>query len=128
MNDDFLTIYVCSRYSGDCEVYSNFARQYCRAITLAGHLPIAPHIYFTRFLDDNKKEERALGLDFGIKLLAICDELWVFGGPSEGMSKEIKFWREHYDPECIRYLAEADFSGLQKLLTLYKKKGENGEN
>ena len=53
-------------------------------------MPIAPHIYFTKFLDDNKLEERQLGLEFSKDLLLFCDEMWVFGTyVSSGMMNEI---------------------------------------
>lgn len=36
------------------------------------------HIYFfTQFLDDNKQNERELGLFFGLALLTMCDEMWA---------------------------------------------------
>lgn len=54
-------------------------------------IPIAPHIYFTQFLDDDDPQERRLGLDMGLELLKLCSELWVFGNRlSEGMKGEIE--------------------------------------
>ena len=40
-------------------------------------------------LNDNSEEERELGLMFGLSLLAVCDEIWVFGEVSAGMQQEI---------------------------------------
>lgn len=67
---------------------------------------IAPHVYFTQFLDDTKPEERAAGMDMGLSLLAMCDELWVYGieNPSEGMRNEIEYAKQHQIP--IRDAAE----------------------
>ena len=45
---------------------------------------------FFKFLDDNKLEERQLGLEFSKDLLLFCDEMWVFGTyVSSGMMNEI---------------------------------------
>ena len=55
-----------------------------------GVLPIAPHIYFTQFLDDDVPSERELGINAGIELLKDCDDLWYFGDRiTPGMVKEI---------------------------------------
>lgn len=40
-------------------------------------------------MDDDDREQRELGLFFALVLLGKCDELWVFGKPSAGMSREI---------------------------------------
>lgn len=87
-------IYVCSPLRGDIEGNIIKAIDYCKQITHKGFLPIAPHIYLTRFLNDNNPDERNLGLRLGIELLNICDELWFFSKTnndiSEGMHKEIE--------------------------------------
>lgn len=31
------------------------------------------------FLDDNQAKERLGGMDMGLRLLDLCEELWVFG-------------------------------------------------
>ena len=78
-------VYICSPLRGDYDANIAAARTYCREAVEAGHLPVAPHIYLTQFLDDNKPEERSLGLALGRQLLEDCDELWVYGEPSEGI-------------------------------------------
>lgn len=69
----------------------NKARQACRLITDAGGIPISPALYFTTFLSDEDGEERKLGMDMGLEVLNICDELWIFTDNiiSEGMLDEI---------------------------------------
>lgn len=58
-------------------------------------MPLAPHIIFPQFLDDEKKSERKAGMDMGLQLLELCDELWVFGPRiSEGMKAEIELARK----------------------------------
>lgn len=92
-------IYICSPCRGDYEKNTQQAREYCREIMTRWPdvIPIAPHVYFTQFLDDTKPNERSLGLDAGIALLDMCDELWVYGldNPSEGMQAEIDYAREN---------------------------------
>jgi len=61
-----------------------------------GCIPIAPHVYLTQFLDDTIPAERDIGLKMGLELLGLCDEVWVYGEPSEGMRSEIQAaWLEN---------------------------------
>ena len=84
------TIYICSPLRGDIENNLVAARRYCRSVALNGHIPIAPHVYCTQFLDDTVPTERDTGMKIGLELLQFCDELWVFGDRiSDGMKCEI---------------------------------------
>ena len=85
-----MKIYICSPLRGDIEANIKKAQTYCREVILQGHLPICPHIYFTQFLDDNVESERNTGMVYGLKALEMCDEVWVYGEPSEGMKAEIE--------------------------------------
>ena len=84
-------IYVCSALRGDVEQNIENAKNYCRYIVKEyGAIPIAPHIYFTQFLNDEIEEDREFGLSAGLFLLSDCDELWYFGDyVSTGMVTEI---------------------------------------
>lgn len=98
-------MYICSPYAGDVEGNTAAARRYSRFAVEAGYIPIAPHLLFPQFLDDNKPKERELGLFFGNAILSKCAEMWVFGDRiSEGMEAEIKraTWKGHR----IRYFRE----------------------
>lgn len=98
-------VYICSPYAGDVERNTAAARRYSRFAVEAGYIPIAPHLLFPQFLDDNKPKERGLGLFFGNAILSKCAEMWVFGDwISEGMEAEIKraTWKGHR----IRYFSE----------------------
>jgi hypothetical protein len=85
-------IYVCSALRGDVEENIRKARCYCEYVVKEfGNIPVAPHIYFTQFLDDNIAEDREFGISAGLFLLSECDELWYFGDTiSRGMTDEIK--------------------------------------
>ena len=72
-------VYICSPLSGDVEGNQGKAARYCRFAVDAGYIPIAPHLYFPRFMDDDNPRERNLALFMDIVLLSKCAELWVFG-------------------------------------------------
>jgi len=82
-------VYICSACRGDYERNMTAARRYCRQALEACVIPIAPHLYFTQFLNDADPDDRALGMSAGLELLKLCSEVWVFGEPSEGMLAEI---------------------------------------
>lgn len=88
-------IYICSPCRGDYEKNISKALGYCRVVmkNYPDVIPIAPHVYFTQFLDDTKPNERSLGMEAGLALLDMCDEIWVYGlnNPSEGMQAEIDY-------------------------------------
>lgn len=95
-------VYICSPCRGEMEKNIIKAQGYCReaAELWPDVLPIAPHVYCTQFLDDTNPQDRAVGMDMGISLLSMCDELWVYGieNPSEGMKAEITYAEEHGIP------------------------------
>ena len=57
--------YICSPCRGDYEKNIIKAQEYCREAMNDGLLPLAPHVYFTQFVDDSNPEERKLGLRCG---------------------------------------------------------------
>ena len=84
-------VYICSPLRGDIQRNLRKAAGYCLFAVEQGGLPLAPHLMFTRFLDDGIPEERQMGMVLGLELLKHSDELWVFGEKiSEGMQVEIK--------------------------------------
>lgn len=87
--------YIISRYRGserEQKFNKNVARYFCKQLLDEGKIPVAPHIYYTQFLDDNFRDDRECGLKLGIMelrhsqsfLLVIID-----GIISEGMKREI---------------------------------------
>ena len=83
-------VYVASKLRGGIEGNIEKAKEYTRYALDKGVIPITPHLFYTTVLDDTKEEERKLGMDIGLELLEICNEIWVFGEVSEGMVREIK--------------------------------------
>jgi dienelactone hydrolase len=85
-------VYIASPFAGDTEINIRRARGYCRFAVQRGYIPIAPHLLFPQFMDDNDGEERELALFFGFVLLSKCKELWVIGSRvSAGMLREIRY-------------------------------------
>ena len=101
-------IYVCSRLAGDVENNIEKAKSYARFVAKeCGAIPIAPHLYFTQFLDGNLLEDRAFSTMAGLMLLSECDELWYFGDNiSSGMVREIIAAKEQNIP--VRYVSDAE--------------------
>ena len=98
-------VYICSPYSGDVDENVAAARRYSRYAVSTGYIPIAPHLLFPQFLDDNNVKERELGLFFGNALMSKCSEVWVFGKTiSAGMEAEIR--RAKWKNYKIRYFTE----------------------
>ena len=82
--------YIVSKYAGDTEENIKKARSFCRFAVKQGYMPVASHLIYPQFLDDNDPIERELGTTFGLMLLGSCKETWVFGTEhSPGMAAEI---------------------------------------
>ena len=94
-------IYVASKYAGDVDVNTNAAIGYCRYVIDQGFMPVASHLLYPQILDDDNPSERNLGLRFGLALLSVCDEVWVFGEVSSGVAKEIEVAKRLEKP--LRY-------------------------
>lgn len=85
-------IYVCSPLRGNVEKNIENAKMYCRFVYERGNTPIAPHLLFTQFMNDDSETERIDAMHMDMQILDRCEELWVFGldGISEGMAHEIE--------------------------------------
>ena len=110
-----MTIYVCSPYRAKTDEQFKRQLEYTKAIAkecvLAGHSVIVPHLYYTRFLDDEVQEERELGIASAIGLLDACDLMLINTryGISEGMMQEI---RHADDMAAIYNVDEMQISGI----------------
>ena len=61
------------------------AKKVCHIIIKNGNLPVAPHLYFPSFLQDDDESERNLGMKYSLHLLDQCDEIIVIiPGTEEG--------------------------------------------
>lgn len=98
-------VYICSPFAGDIENNVKAAQAYSRFAVDQGYIPIAPHLLFPQFLNDQNPKDRQLGLFFGNALMSKCSEVWVFGDRiSAGMEAEIK--RAKWKNYRLRYFTE----------------------
>lgn len=99
------TVFICSPYRPASteplekaeELRGNIrlARRACELAVTCGYMPLAPHCYFTGFLNDDDPEQRKDGLKLAKGWLDISDMVWVFGDHiSEGMAEEIAYASE----------------------------------
>lgn len=83
-------VYICSPYSGNVDFNITNARIYCKYAVDHKCIPIAPHLLFPQFLNDEEPTDRELAMFMNMVLLSKCEELWVFGNTiSQGMGQEI---------------------------------------
>lgn len=115
MENAITTIFVCSPYRATSKeaavaksqlaANTERAKMACRMLAKLGYLPLAPHLYFTQFLEDDDAGERAEGMVLGMEWLAEADELWTFGDEiTDGMSQEISAAKEMGKP--VRMMPE----------------------
>ncbi len=84
-------VYICSPFSGDTEGNIKRAQKFCRFALEKGNIPLAPHLMFPQFMDDNNEKERDLAIFMDIVLMGKCQEVWVLGDViSRGMRIEIE--------------------------------------
>lgn len=87
--------YVCSPLSAPsrAEMLANTAKACTYAVKAEEEFDdraVAPHAYLPYLLDDRIAEQRALALEFDMKLLTMCARVVVFGSAiSSGMQGEI---------------------------------------
>lgn len=82
--------YVCSPFAGETRTNTKKARAYCRKLYELGYTPIAPHLLFPQFLEDDIHTERKDGIDMAEELLRRCRVVVVCGKEiSDGMTNEI---------------------------------------
>ena len=98
-------VFICSPFAGDRVRNAERARDYCRFAVSQGYIPIAPHLIFPQFMDEDDPAQRNLGIFFGMVLMSKCQEVWVFGGNiSKGMAVEIEKAKRRGLP--IRYFSK----------------------
>ena len=89
-------VYIMSRYRAATEKEQEFnrevARYFAKQITYEGKVPVAPHLFYTQFLNDAIPGERENGLKFGIFDLRASQEFLLVvidGIISEGIQNQL---------------------------------------
>lgn len=108
-----LKILVISPYSGEEDIKQAniaYARQCCRMLIKEGYSPLAPHLLYPQFLNDDIPEERSLGMVLGRNLVPKFDEAIVFTdrGMSEGMQADIAWCSRKGVPISFKKLSLID--------------------
>lgn len=95
-------VYICSPYSGDIDINVKKASAFCRFALEKNCIPLAPHLLFPQFMNDENPKEREQAMFMNMVLLGKCNELWVFGDTiSKGMAQEIEKAKKR--KQLIRY-------------------------
>ncbi len=82
-------VYICSPFSNDISGNIDKAKRYSRFAVDQKAIPLAPHLLFPQFMDEDTERELAVFMD--MVLLGRCKEVWVFGSHiSDGMAAEIE--------------------------------------
>lgn len=83
------------------------AQRFCAHAVARRKIPLAPHLLFPQFMDDNDLDARELAMFFNRVLLSKCKEVWVYTKQvSPGMRVEIEW--AHYLELPVKYF-DADF-------------------
>lgn len=106
-------VFICSPYAGNIERNTERAREYSRFAVSKNCIPIAPHLLFPQFMEEDDPAQRSLGIFFGLVLQSKCKEVWVFGQTiSKGMSVEIAKAKERKLP--VRYFTDRCMEVVRK--------------
>jgi len=106
-------VFICSPYAGNIERNTERAREYSRFAVSQNCIPIAPHLLFPQFMEEDDPVQRELGIFFGLVLQSKCREVWVFGRTiSKGMAVEIAKAKERKLP--VRYFTDRCMEVVKK--------------
>ena len=88
-----MLVYVATPYRAYSEeVFQkqlNYTKKVSRELALNKFTPIAPHLCFPSFLNDDIQEEREVGMECAKELLTTCKVVFSSTNISEGMEAEI---------------------------------------
>lgn len=82
-----MRVFISHPYRADPLANQQRVKDLARCVTMEGLLPIAPQIYLPAFIDEST--ERELALRMCLELVALSDEVRVYGKPTAGMRLEI---------------------------------------
>lgn len=96
-------VYICSRFAGDTIRNILAAQKYCKFAVENNAIPLASHLLYPQFLDDENPTERELGLFFGKILMDKCDEVWIFSDDEYSAGMQAEYERAVRKGYKIRY-------------------------
>ncbi|WKD61692.1 hypothetical protein CCICO_08395 [Corynebacterium ciconiae DSM 44920] len=90
-------VYVYPPYSDGIAANVELARAFCAHAVTRRNIPLAPHLYYSLFMDDNDPADRKLVVFTGRILLSRPEATWVYTDRAAvGMRAEIS-WAHHLD-------------------------------
>lgn len=87
-------VYICAPLREDVNHNVEFARQWAREVFQAGAVPICPHLMFPPIADPGNPAEDQAARDMGLRLVALCQQVNVYGVCTAGMREEIDLARK----------------------------------
>jgi hypothetical protein len=104
-------VVIESPYAGDIERNVKYARRCMKDSLARGEFPIASHLLYTQegVLDDTKPEERAMGIDAGLRwgqAAASRIAFYVDYGFSTGMLEALDFFGDGEKEIVVRRIGE----------------------
>lgn len=103
------TVFIAHQISGDVEKNLENAWLWVRWAITRGVCPVAPYLYFCQILDENKLDERKLGIDLTSQLIPLVDEFWICGPVPKNKSQ---VWIE-YKKAAELGIKIVDYTGLR---------------
>ncbi len=85
-------VYVVSKYTEDAQLNSFHFCKYCRYVISQNRMPVSGLLMYAP-LTEQDRDYKTLAEQFGLSLLDVCDEVWVFNHNREltdSMRLEIK--------------------------------------
>ena len=105
-------VFISSPFAGDTRRNTKRARGFCRFAVSKNCIPVAPHLLFPQFMEEDDPAQRDLGIFFGMVLMSKCQEVWVFGRDiPKGMAVEIEKAKRrglpvrYFSDRCVEVLA-----------------------
>ena len=105
-------VFISSPVAGDTRRNTKRARGFCRFAVSKNCIPVAPHLLFPQFMEEDDPAQRDLGIFFGMVLMSKCQEVWVFGRDiTKGMAVEIEKAKRrglpvrYFSDRCVEVLA-----------------------
>lgn len=88
--DNLKLVYICAPLRGNVEQNIEFARQRAREVFQAGDIPVCPHLMFPPIANPGNPDEDQSAREMGLRLVALCQQVNVYGTCTAGMRDEIE--------------------------------------
>lgn len=87
--DNLKLVYICAPLRGNVEQNIEFARQRAREVFQAGDIPVCSHLMFPPIANPGNPDEDQAVREMGLRLVALCQQVNVYGTCTAGMQDEI---------------------------------------